>query len=106
MDEKVEKRYKARAKIIKALAHPSRLFIVDELEKGKKCVCELTEMIGDDISTVSKHLSLLNEVGLISKEKQGNKVFYTLETPCILKFLGCVERVIKNNIEKQMELIE
>ena len=46
----------ARAKVLKAMAHPSRLFILEELNKGERCVCDLTEMIGADVSTVSKHL--------------------------------------------------
>jgi ArsR family transcriptional regulator len=45
MEAKTQARYEARAKIIKALAHPARLFIVDELaHKGERCVCELTEI--------------------------------------------------------------
>jgi DNA-binding transcriptional ArsR family regulator len=55
----------ARARIMKALAHPSRLFIVDELSRGERCVCELTEMIGADVSTVSKHLALLKNAGIV-----------------------------------------
>jgi ArsR family transcriptional regulator len=58
MDSKTQARYEVRASIIKAMAHPSRLFIVDELSRGERCVCELTEMIGADMSTVSKHLSM------------------------------------------------
>ncbi|NOY13574.1 MAG: winged helix-turn-helix transcriptional regulator, partial [Deltaproteobacteria bacterium] len=53
----------ARAKVLKAMAHPSRLFILEELKKGEKCVCELTEMIGADVSTISKHLSVLKQAG-------------------------------------------
>ncbi|RPJ48319.1 MAG: transcriptional regulator, partial [Candidatus Latescibacterota bacterium] len=49
----------ARARIIKAMAHPTRLFIVDELARGERCVCDLAEMVGADVSTVSKHLSIL-----------------------------------------------
>ena len=61
MDPDSKARYEARANIMKAMAHPSRLFILDELSKGERCVCELTEMIGADVSTVSKHLSLLRK---------------------------------------------
>ena len=54
MDAKTQTKYEARAKIVKAMAHPARLMIVDELSKrGERCVCELTEMIGTDMSTVS-----------------------------------------------------
>lgn len=83
-----------RAHIIKALAHPVRLFFVEELARQERCVCELTEMVGFDISTVSKHLSVLKNAGIVMDDKRGNQVFYQLRTPCILNFLGCIETVI------------
>ena len=61
---KRQDRYEARVRVVKAMAHPTRMFIVDELSRsGERCVCELTEMIGADISTVSKHLAILKNVG-------------------------------------------
>ena len=84
----------ARARVIKALAHPSRLFMVDELSRGERCVCELTEMIGADVSTVSKHLALLKQAGIVLDERRGQQVFYRLRVPCILNFFGCVEAVL------------
>ena len=64
MNAKTQAQYEARAHIIKALAHPARLLIVDELSKhGERCVCELTEMIGSDMSTVSRHLAELKAPG-------------------------------------------
>ncbi|HSN55529.1 MAG TPA: metalloregulator ArsR/SmtB family transcription factor [Candidatus Sulfomarinibacteraceae bacterium] len=84
----------ARARVMKALAHPSRLFIVDELSRGERCVCELTEMIGADVSTVSKHLAVLKKAGVVLDERRGQQVFYRLRVPCILNFFGCVEAVL------------
>jgi len=98
-------KYEARAKIIKAMAHPTRLFLVDELSKKERCVCELTEMIGADISTVSKHLSVLKSAGILSCEKRGSQVYYRLRMPCILNFFGCVESVLKTTAEEQLELV-
>jgi ArsR family transcriptional regulator len=85
----------ARARVMKALAHPTRLFIVDELSRGERCVCELTEAIGADVSTVSKHLSVLKRAGIVCHDKRGVQVFYRLRVPCILNFFGCVEAVIE-----------
>jgi len=84
-----------RARVIKALAHPSRLLIVDELSRGERCVCELTELVGHDISTVSKHLSLLKKSGIVMDEKRGLQVYYRLKTPCVLNFFACIESVIR-----------
>ncbi len=92
--------YDARVRVVKAMAHPTRMFIVDELSRaGERCVCELTEMIGDDISTVSKHLSVLKNAGIIADDKRGNQVFYRLKCPCIVDFFRCVESVIEGSTE-------
>ena len=88
--------YKAKARIIKALAHPTRLFIVDELSHGERCVCELTDMIGVEMPTVSRHLSQLKSAGLLEDEKRGAQVFYHVRVPCVLNFFKCVEAVQRN----------
>ncbi len=87
--------YDIRAGVVKALAHPSRLLIVDELAKGERCVCELTELVGADISTVSKHLSVLKRAGILLDDKRGLQVFYRLRCPCILRFFDCIEAVVE-----------
>ncbi len=99
MNAKTKQKYEARARVIKAMAHPSRLFIVDELSRGERCVCELRDMIGADISTVSKHLSVLKQAGIVEDEKRGLQVWYSLKVPCILNFFGCVEDVLKSNVQ-------
>lgn len=106
MDKKTFARFDARAKILKALAHPTRLFIVDELFRGPRCVQELTEMIGSDTSTVSKHLSVLKNANVVSDEKRGTQVFYTLKMPCAVKFFNCIEDIMFTNIAEQMELTD
>lgn len=93
MNARKQNQFEARAKIIKAMAHPSRLFIVDELSRGERCVCELTALVGADISTVSKHLSVLKKVGIVADRKDGLMVYYRLKTPCIMRFFECVEAV-------------
>ena len=105
MEAKTKAKYEARAKIIKAMAHPSRLYMVDLLNERDMCVCELTEKVGADMSTVSKHLSLLKGAGIVTDEKHGTQVFYSLSVPCVLKFLGCIEELIKDAALKQIELI-
>jgi DNA-binding transcriptional ArsR family regulator len=87
-------RYASRVRVLKALAHPTRLFLVEELASRERCVCELTERIGDDISTVSKHLARLREAGVVSSERRGQQIFYRLRVPCVLEIFGCVEGVL------------
>lgn len=79
-----------RAKIFKALGHPTRLMFVDALAKGELCVCHLQEMAGNDMSTVSKHLSVLKEAGVVQDEKRGTYVYYSLKLPCVTDFMHCL----------------
>ena len=104
MNEKEKNLSMERARILKSLAHPSRIFIVEQLSKKPHCVCELTEMVGADTSTISKHLSILKNAGIIEDEKRGTSVYYSLRCTCIMQFIGCIEQVIKMNLEKQTAL--
>jgi len=106
MDRNTRSKFEARAHILKAMAHPTRLFIVDELSRQERCVCELTEMIGADMSTVSKHLSVLKEAGIVIDEKRGTQVFYSLVVPCVLDFFDCVESVIRSKALAQVQLLK
>ena len=86
-------RYQRKARVIRALAHPSRLAMVEALRAGERCVCELQELVGSDMSTVSKHLSLLKNAGIVSDRKDGLWVYYSLRTPCVAGFLACIDAV-------------
>jgi len=106
MDKDQQAQYEARARIIKALAHPSRLFIVEELNRHELCVNEITDMIGVDVSTVSKHLGILKNAGLVTDERRGTCIYYRLRVPCILDFIGCVETVLQANADDQIMVLQ
>lgn len=93
----IDERIHRRAEVIKALAHPSRLAMVDALERGERCVCELRDIVGADMSTVSKHLALMKQAGIVSDRREGQKIFYHLRCPCIIRFLDCVDAVLAEN---------
>ncbi len=106
MDTKTLARYRSRARIVKAIAHPTRLFVVDELSKhGEHCVWELTQMVGVDMSTVSRHLAILKDAGLIEDEKRGTQVYYRACVGCIVQFLDCVESLMKCGTRSRRELL-
>ncbi len=86
--------FEEKAAVMKALAHPSRLKMVDALSRGEQCVCELTDLVGADMSTVSKHLTLLKRAGIVDCDKRGQQVYYRLRTPCVLNFFKCLDAVI------------
>ncbi len=102
MDKSEMIRFKAQAEIMKALSHPTRLFIIHQLAQGEKCVSELTEMVGADTSTVSKHLSIMKNAGIIDYEKRGTNIYYFLKMKCVLNFFACVNEVLKKKVESQM----
>lgn len=94
-------RYEARAQIAKALAHPSRLLMLDALADGELCVCELTALVGADQSTVSKHLAVLRQAGLVADRKEGTQTYYRVKVTCLQGFWECVESVLKENLKVQ-----
>lgn len=93
-----------RAKVMKALAHPSRLAMVEALAEGESCVCDLQALVGADMSTVSKHLALLREAGVVLSEKRGLQVWYRLRVPCLLGFFCCVDAVFADPDADRVEV--
>lgn len=100
MSHSSQTRSQRRVGIIKALAHPSRLAIAEALQSGELCVCDLRDLVGADLSTVSKHLTVMREAGLLEMEKRGLNVFYRMRCPCLLNFFECVDSLVppKNKI--------
>ena len=104
MEPRLFARYQVRAKILKALAHPTRLFIMDELSREERCVNDLAAMVEADTSTISRHLTIMKNAGVIVQEKRGSQVFHKLRVPCVLSFFSCIEAVIRSLAEEQMDL--
>lgn len=74
-------------------------------DRGEVCVCDLVELVGSDQSTVSKHLSVLKQAGLVEDRKDGQKSFYRLTCPCILDFFACTEQVLRENLKARQEAL-
>ncbi|MBU0515887.1 MAG: metalloregulator ArsR/SmtB family transcription factor [Proteobacteria bacterium] len=100
-----KEQYQHKAEVAKALAHWSRLMIVDALAGGDQSVGRLTEMVGSDVSTVSRHLSVLKAVGIVTARKNGNQVLYHLETPCVTDFFDCALEVLRQSSATQQRAI-
>lgn len=98
MKQDLKKIYVRQASVIKAMAHPTRLLILNSLKKKETCVCELRDLVGDDISTVSKHLLLLRNAGLVAARREGNWLHYRLTCPCVLKFADCLAALETKNV--------
>ncbi|UMB53248.1 metalloregulator ArsR/SmtB family transcription factor [Lutibacter sp. A64] len=97
MNQDIENQFLEKAALFKALAHPTRLFIINAVKDKKLSVKELTELVGVDISTMSKHLSILKNHKIIKGKKDKNYIYYSLEIPCVLDFMTCAVKVIEKN---------
>jgi len=82
---------KKQAETFKALAHPARLAIVHALSDGPICACDLANVADSTASTTSRHLTVLRHAGVISCTREGKKIFYQLDRPCVLTFMDCCQ---------------
>lgn len=92
---------KDRAAIVKAMAHPTRLLVMDVLTQGERCVNDLTLLAGCDVTTLSKHLAIMRRAGLLQCEKRGVQVFYRIACPCFLEFFRCIDLIKLNQTLQQ-----
>lgn len=98
--------YEARARIAKALAHPSRLMMLDLMQAGERSVGELTAAVGVDQSTVSKHLVILREVGMVESRKEGTTHYYKAACGCLHDFFACLESVLQNDLARRQQALK
>jgi len=106
MNKKTRKQYVARAKIAKALAHPSRLLMLDLLQHQEMCVSDLTAEVDADQSTVSKHLAILRDVGLVAVRKEGASSYYKVACGCLGGFFSCLEAVLESDLQERQATLK
>ena len=97
---------RVRSDVLKALAHPVRILIVDALVDKDRCVCELNKLADIDQSNISRHLTILKRAGIVSDRREGMKVFYHLQTPCILKAFECTVDVVRADAKRRNEYLK
>lgn len=79
------------ADLFKALGHPIRVMIVEMLMHGERCVCELQQGSGRDMSTTSSHLNILKNNKIVTCEQRGKNVYYMLACPCLINIFSCLK---------------
>lgn len=84
---------KKKANILKALAHPVRIGIVEALENGEMCVCDIAERFPLDRTSISKHLALMKNLDILDDRREGLHVYYSLRMKCLPTLLECIEMV-------------
>lgn len=106
MKEKERRLFELQAEVLKALAHPIRLAIVQFLHQEEKCVCKIVDYVGTSQSNISKHLSLMKQAGILSDRKEGLSVYYRLNMPCTLNFFQCVRDIIETQLSERSAAIK
>lgn len=101
MSPSLQDRYAARAEIAKALAHPSRLYLIDLLRQRELSVNALAEAVGVDQSTISKHLSILKNAGIVRHRKEGTFNLYSLSCDCLDGLFECLENVLRSDVKSR-----
>ncbi|MGO9117991.1 MAG: ArsR/SmtB family transcription factor [Desulfomonilaceae bacterium] len=101
MDMNQKGRLALKAEVFKAMGHPLRLGIIEFLQQGEMCVCDIVAHVGTEVSNVSKHLSILKKAGLLADRRDGLKIMYSLTMPCAIDFARCVEGVVIKRLEEQ-----
>ena len=97
--------FEKQADIAKAIAHPLRIAIINFLQSGEQCVCDIAEYVGSERSNVSRHLSVMTNAGLLECRKDGLKVIYKLKCTCIVDFFSCVTSVLKQQAKDSHKLL-
>jgi len=95
-----------RADILKALAQPTRIKILDFLSDGERCVCEIFPAIGEEQSNTSRHLNMMLASGILSRRKEGLKIFYAIKHPEVLRILDLAEQIMANEISGRHKLLK
>ena len=105
-----EKLYRARAEVARAIAHPIRLEIIDILHGEEElCVQEITEMVAASQSSISKHLGILKDAGILARRKEGLNSYYQLRTPCLASIFNCLDDILREKLKRsrsELDLLE
>jgi DNA-binding transcriptional ArsR family regulator len=93
--------YDIQAELLKALAHPVRLQILDLLRDGEQCVCHMEAALGQRQSYISQHLMLLRKVRLVTDRKDGLRVYYSVRDTSVYAVLDVARNLASRQAQKQ-----
>jgi len=102
MEERV---LELKAEILKALAQPTRLKILELLRNGEKCICEIVPAINGEQSNISRHISLMQKSHLVTTRKDGVKVMVKVNDPKVFEILDSISLLLKRQIVETGKLI-
>src|SRR4030042_1337535 len=103
MDERV---LELKAEVLKALAQPNRLKILECLRNGEKCICEIVPAINGEQSNISRHISLMQKSHLVTTRKDGVRVMVKVVDKRIFEILDSVSLLLKNQFAETGKLFQ
>jgi DNA-binding transcriptional ArsR family regulator len=98
--------FKIKADFLRALAHPSRLKIIEFLKKGEASVGQMVKALGVEQSSLSKHLSVLKQVGILQSRQEKVTVYYSIREKEIFRFLRPVAEILRRRLKEGQDLLE
>ena len=97
-----------KSKIFKIIGDPNRIKILEILRKGENCQCEIIPLISQSQPTVSRHLKLLEDAGIIQSKKEGTRVIYNVVDPHIFNLIDAIDdnlvKIITTELSKKIGL--
>ena len=100
-----ERAYQLKAEVLKVLAQPTRLKILEYIRKGERCICEIVPAINGEQSNISRHISVMQKKHLISTRKDGVRVMVKVKDPVIFEIIDKVGALLKKQIKEQEEIL-
>ncbi len=95
--------YKNNALVFKAFCDESRLRIIDLIKKGETCSCVLLEDLTIGQSTLSHHMKILVESGLVTSRRDGKRMMYSLSPDNVEKSISLLESILKSSVALNIE---
>lgn len=91
---------------LKAIAQPTRLKILYFLRDGEKCQCEIIPKMKEDQSNISRHLTLMRDMGILESRRDGVSIYYRIKDKRIFNLLFMVDEMVKAGIKEKVQLIK
>jgi DNA-binding transcriptional ArsR family regulator len=95
-----------KASIFQALAHPTRIAIIEVLRDGELAAGAIIEKLGIEQANASQHLAVLRAKHIVTSRKEGNQVFYSVRDPLLIEVLDVMRRYFQAHIEEAMTMLK
>lgn len=97
--------FDAHAEILKAIAQETRLSILELLRDGERCVCEIFPAINREQSNVSRHLNMMQKAGILTRRKDGLRIFYAIKHPEVLEIVDLAAAIMRSEAGRRNDLL-